>query len=136
MSTPSRGMSAQTTLCHVFLCLLLLHDLGACLYPIIIALAFHMYMPPPTDHPHPFPSFTLSPCAVESHPIPGDSRGSSSLSLSIPGISSHFADGGSARIPLECVQPSLSWSSSLPSSIHSPSITSSSIPPAVTMCPK
>ena len=30
------------------------------------------------------------------------------------------ADGGSARIPLECVQQSLSWSSSLSCSIHSP----------------
>ena len=55
---------------------------------------------------------------VESHPTPGDSRGSSSPSLSISGGSSHVADGGSARIPLECVQPSLSWSSSLSRSIH------------------
>ena len=42
-------------------------------------------------------------------------RGSSSPSRSI--VSSHVADGGSARVPLECVQPS--WSSS-PRSIHSP----------------
>ena len=63
---------------------------------------------------------TLSLCAVESHPTPGDSRGSSSPSRSIPGIPSHVADGGSARTPLEGVQPSLSWSSYLSRSIHSP----------------
>ena len=61
-----------------------------------------------------------SPCAVESHPTPGDRRGSSSPSRSISGISSHGADGGSARIPHECVQPSLSRSSSPSRSIHSP----------------
>ena len=46
--------------------------------------------------------------------------GSSSPSRSISGVSSHVADGGSARIPIECVQPSLSWSSSLSRSIRSP----------------
>ena len=70
-----------------------------------------------TTRRHPF---NLSPCAVESHPTPGESRGSSSPSRSISGVSSHVADGGSARIPLECVQPSLSRSSSLSRSIHSP----------------
>ena len=65
-------------------------------------------------------SVILSPCAVESHPTPGDSRGRSSPSLSIPGVSSQVADGGSVRIPLACVQPSLSWSSSFSRSIHSP----------------
>ena len=55
-----------------------------------------------------------------SHPTPGDSRGSSSPFRSISGISSHGADGGSARIPHECVQPSLSRSSSPSRSIHSP----------------
>ena len=65
-------------------------------------------------------AITLSPFAVESHPTPGDSRGSSSPSRSISGISSHGADGGSARIPHECVQPSLSRSSSPSRSIHSP----------------
>ena len=79
---------------------------------------------------------TLLPCAVESHPTPDDSRGSSSPYRSIPGVSSHVADGGSARIPLECVQPFLSCSSSPSRTIHSPSITSSSIPPALTTCPK
>ena len=63
---------------------------------------------------------TLSPCVVESHPTPGDSRGSSSPSRSLYGVSSHVADGGSACIPIECVQPSLSRSSSLSRSIHSP----------------
>ena len=63
---------------------------------------------------------TLSPCAVESHPTPGDSRGSSSPSRSLSGVSSHVADGGSARIPLESVHPYLPWSSSLSRSIHSP----------------
>ena len=53
-------------------------------------------------------AITLLPCAVESHPTPGDSRDSSSPSRSISGVSSHVADGGSARIPHECVQPSLS----------------------------
>ena len=48
-----------------------------------------------------------SPCAVESHPTPGDIRGSSSPSRSISGISSHGADGGSARIPHECGQSSM-----------------------------
>ena len=48
---------------------------------------------------------TLLPCAVESHPTPGDSRGSSSPSRSIFGDSSHVADGGSARIPLEWLSP-------------------------------
>ena len=62
---------------------------------------------------------TLSPCAVESHPTP-DSRGSYSPSRSISGVSSHVADRGSARIPLESVHPSLPWSSSLSRSIHSP----------------
>ena len=42
---------------------------------------------------------TLLPCAVESHPTPGDSRGSSSPSGSISGVSSHVADRRSARIP-------------------------------------
>ena len=42
----------------------------------------------------------LLPCAIESHPTPGDSRGSSSPFHSISGVSSHVADGGSARIPL------------------------------------
>ena len=60
-----------------------------------------------------------SPCAVESHPTPGDSRGSSSPSRSISGVSSHVADGGSARIPLESVHPYLPWSSYLSRSIHS-----------------
>ncbi len=46
--------------------------------------------------------------AVESHPTPGDIRGNSSPSGSISGVSSHVADGGSARVPHECVQPSLS----------------------------
>ena len=64
--------------------------------------------------------FTLSPCTVESHPTPSDNRGSSSPSRSIPGILSHVADGGSARIPLECVQPSRARSSSLSRSLHSP----------------
>ena len=63
---------------------------------------------------------TLLPCAVESHPTPGDIRGSSSPSRSISGVSSHVADGGSARVPHECVQPSLSWSSSPSRPIHSP----------------
>ena len=36
----------------------------------------------------------LSPCAVESHPTPGNSRGSSSPSRSISGASSHVADDG------------------------------------------
>ena len=63
---------------------------------------------------------TLLPCAVEPHPTPGDSRGSSSPSRSISGVSSHVADGGSARVPHECVQPSLSRSSSPSRSIHSP----------------
>ena len=76
------------------------------------------------------------PCAVESHPTPGDSRGSSSPSRSLSGVSFHVADGGSARIPLESVHPSLPWSSSLSRSIHSPEITLSSIPPALTTCPK
>ena len=62
----------------------------------------------------------LSPCAVESHPTPGDIRGSSSPSRSISGVSSHVADGGSARVPHECVQSSLSWSSSPSRPIHSP----------------
>ena len=66
-----------------------------------------------------FRVFTLLPCAVEVHPTPGDSRGSSSPSRSISGVSSHVADGGTARIPLECVQPSLSWSSSPSRPIHS-----------------
>ena len=57
---------------------------------------------------------------VESHPTPGDSRDSSSPSRSLSGVSSHVADGGSARIPLESVHPSLPWSSSLSRSIHSP----------------
>ena len=48
-----------------------------------------------------FNGITLSPCAIESHPAPGDSRVSSSPSRSISGDSSHVADGGSARIPLE-----------------------------------
>ena len=63
---------------------------------------------------------TLIPCAVESHPTPGDIRGSSSPSRSISGVSSHVADGGSARVPHECVHPSLSRSSSPSRSIHSP----------------
>ena len=63
---------------------------------------------------------TLLPCAVESHLTPGDSRGSSSPCRSISGVSSHVADGGSARVPHECVQPSLSRSSSPSRSIHSP----------------
>ena len=63
---------------------------------------------------------TLLPGAIESYPTPGDSRGSSSPPRSISGVSYHVADGGSARIPLECVQPSLSWSSSPSRSIHSP----------------
>ena len=63
---------------------------------------------------------TLLPCAVESHPTPGDIRVSSSPSRSISGVSSHVADGGSARMPLECVQPSLSRSSSPSRPIHSP----------------
>ena len=63
---------------------------------------------------------TLLPCAVESHPTPGDIRGSSSPSRSISGVSSHVADGGSARVPHECVQPYLSWSSSPSRPIHSP----------------
>ena len=63
---------------------------------------------------------TLLPCAVESHPTPGDIRGSSSPSRSISGVSSHVADGGSARVPHECVHPSLSRSSSPSRSIHSP----------------
>ncbi len=72
------------------------------------------------SHLFQFLAQTLSlPCAVESHPTPGDSHGSSSPSRSISGVSSHVADGGSARVPHECVQPSLSWSSS-PRSIHSP----------------
>ena len=50
------------------------------------------------------PHTTLSHCAVESHPTPGDCRGSSSPSRSLYGVSSHVADGGSARIPLECGQ--------------------------------
>ena len=50
---------------------------------------------------------------------PGDGRGSSSPSRSISGVLSHVADDGSARIPFECVQPSLSWSSSPSRSIHS-----------------
>ena len=41
---------------------------------------------------------TLLPCPVESHPTPGDIRGSSSPSRSISGVSSHVADGGSARV--------------------------------------
>ena len=61
----------------------------------------------------------MLPCAVESHPTPGDIRGSSSPSRSISGLSSHVADGGSARVPHECVQPSLSRSSSPSRSIHS-----------------
>ena len=69
---------------------------------------------------HKHTSLAPSPCAVESHPTPGDSRGSSSPSRSISRIPSHVVDGGSARIPLECVQPSLSLSSSLSRSIHSP----------------
>ena len=40
--------------------------------------------------------------------------------LSLSGVSSHVADGGTARIPLENVHPSLPWSSSLSRSIHSP----------------
>ena len=62
----------------------------------------------------------MLPCAIDSHPTPGDSRGSSSPSGSISGVSSHGADGGSARILHECVQPSLSRSSSPSPSIHSP----------------
>ena len=50
---------------------------------------------------------TLSPCAVESHPTPGDSRGSSSPSRSISGVSSHVADRGSVA-PL---RPLLEYSS-------------------------
>ena len=46
--------------------------------------------------------------------------GKKDASRSLPGIPSHVAHGGSARIPLEGVQPSLSWSSSLSRSIHSP----------------
>ena len=65
-------------------------------------------------------TITLSPCAVESHPTPGDSHVSSSPSPSISGVSTHVADGRSARIPLACVQPYLPWSSSLSRSIHSP----------------
>ena len=53
-----------------------------------------------------FSEFTLLPCVVESHPTPGDIRGISSPSRSISGVSSHVADGGSARVPHECVQPS------------------------------
>ena len=68
---------------------------------------------------HYYKFFTLSPCAVESHPTPGDSRGSSSPSRSISGVSSHVANRGSDRIPLECVHPSLPWSSYLSRSIHS-----------------
>ena len=64
-------------------------------------------------------NITLSPCAVESYPTPGDSRGSSSPSRSISGVSSHVANRGSDRIPLESVHPSLPWSSSLSRSIHS-----------------
>ena len=71
------------------------------------------------DIPLYYTNLTL-PCDVESHPTPGDSGGSSSPSRSISGISSHVADGGSSRIPLECVQPYLSWSSSPSRSIHSP----------------
>ena len=48
------------------------------------------------------------------------SRGSSSPSRSISGVLSHVADGGSARIRIECVQSSLSRSSSLSRYIHSP----------------
>ena len=71
--------------------------------------------------PNGYAHFTLSPCAVESHPTPGDSRGSSSSpSRSLSGVSSHVADGGSARIPIESVHPSLPWSSSVSRSIHSP----------------
>ena len=67
-----------------------------------------------------FDILKIDSCAVESHPTPGDIRGSSSPSRSISGISSHVADGGSARVPHECVQPSLSRSSSPSRSIHSP----------------
>ena len=63
---------------------------------------------------------TLLPCAVESHPTPDDIRGSSSPSRTISGVSSHVADCGSAPVPHECVQPSLSRSSSPSRSIHSP----------------
>ena len=66
------------------------------------------------------PVLHRSPCHLVPHPTPGDSRGSSSTSRFIPGTLSHVADGGSIRIPLECVQPSLSRSSSLSRSIHSP----------------
>ena len=45
-------------------------------------------------------NLTLSPCAVDSHPTPGDIRGSSSPSRSISGVSSHVADCGSARVPM------------------------------------
>ena len=48
-----------------------------------------------------WPPYTLSPCAIESYPTPGDRRGSSSPSHSISGVSSHVADGGTIRIPLE-----------------------------------
>ena len=61
-------------------------------------------------------------CAVESHPTPDDSRGSSSPSRSISGVLSHVADGGSAPVPHECVQPYLSWCSSPSRSIHSPEV--------------
>ena len=65
-------------------------------------------------------SITLLPCAVESHPTPGDIRGSYSPPRSISAVSPHVADGGSARVPHEWVQPSLSRSSSPSRSIHSP----------------
>ena len=45
---------------------------------------------------------------------------SSSQDRSISGVLFHVANGGFARVPHECVQPSLSRSSSPSRSIHSP----------------
>ena len=79
---------------------------------------------------------TLLPCAVESHPTPGESRGSSSPPRSISGVSCHVADDGPLEYPLSVSSHLCLGLPLLLAPFILPSITSSSIPPALTTCPK
>ena len=62
---------------------------------------------------------TLSPCAVESCPTPGDNRGSTSPSVSNCDFQSHAVNGRSFY-GVQIVQPSCSWPSSPSLSTHLP----------------
>ena len=76
------------------------------------------------------------PCTAESHPTPGDSRGSSSPSRSISGVSSQLLMVAPLEFHFRVFSHLCLGLPLLRAPFTLPSITSSFIPPALTTCPK